>query len=351
MKRIVLLCAVLWVSLLVSGCGAMQAKQIDPISVETAKALALKAVGLTTEQVSFTTVDLETQGGLDYYAVRFTAGGRSYSYEIDALSGVVIDGQPDYDESAAGQQEAQTSPGESLVTDADSFGSVPTQTQPGGTQEGNADAVSSATVQQEAQTSPGESLVTDADSFGSVPTQTQPGGTQEGNADAVSSATVQQQSPAPSGNGDMISAEEARGSALAHAGLSAEQVTFVKSKLDWDHGRQMYEIEFYTADGKEYDYEVDPYTGEILSFDYDAEQYAPSAGGSGGTITADEAKARALAQVPGATSEHIVEFAMDREDGRLEYEGKIRYGGVEYEFEIDGYSGAIRSWEAEAIHR
>ena len=163
MKRIVLLCAVLWVSLLVSGCGAMQAKQIDPISVETAKALALKAVGLTTEQVSFTTVDLETQGGLDYYAVRFTAGGRSYSYEIDALSGVVIDGQPDYDESAAGQQEAQTSPGESLVTDADSFGSVPTQTQPGGTQEGN--------------------------------------------ADAVSSATVQQQSPAPSGNGDMISAE------------------------------------------------------------------------------------------------------------------------------------------------
>ena len=327
MKRIVLLCAVLWVSLLVSGCGAMQAKQIDPISVETAKALALKAVGLTTEQVSFTTVDLETQGGLDYYAVRFTAGGRSYSYEIDALSGVVIDGQPDYDESAAGQQEAQTSPGESLVTDADSFGSVPTQTQPG------------------------ESLVTDADSFGSVPTQTQPGGTQEGNADAVSSATVQQQSPAPSGNGDMISAEEARGSALAHAGLSAEQVTFVKSKLDWDHGRQMYEIEFYTADGKEYDYEVDPYTGEILSFDYDAEQYAPSAGGSGGTITADEAKARALAQVPGATSEHIVEFAMDREDGRLEYEGKIRYGGVEYEFEIDGYSGAIRSWEAEAIHR
>ena len=307
MKRIVLLCAVLWVSLLVSGCGAMQAKQIDPISVETAKALALKAVGLTTEQVSFTTVDLETQGGLDYYAVRFTAGGRSYSYEIDALSGVVIDGQPDYDESAAGQQEAQTSPGESLVTDADSFGSVPTQTQPGGTQEGN--------------------------------------------ADAVSSATVQQQSPAPSGNGDMISAEEARGSALAHAGLSAEQVTFVKSKLDWDHGRQMYEIEFYTADGKEYDYEVDPYTGEILSFDYDAEQYAPSAGGSGGTITADEAKARALAQVPGATSEHIVEFAMDREDGRLEYEGKIRYGGVEYEFEIDGYSGAIRSWEAEAIHR
>ena len=307
MKRIVLLCAVLWVSLLVSGCGAMQAKQIDPISVETAKALALKAVGLTTEQVSFTTVDLETQGGLDYYAVRFTAGGRSYSYEIDALSGGVIDGQPDYDESAAGQQEAQTSPGESLVTDADSFGSVPTQTQPGGTQEGN--------------------------------------------ADAVSSATVQQQSPAPSGNGDMISAEEARGSALAHAGLSAEQVTFVKSKLDWDHGRQMYEIEFYTADGKEYDYEVDPYTGEILSFDYDAEQYAPSAGGSGGTITADEAKARALAQVPGATSEHIVEFEMDHEDGRLEYEGKIRYGGVEYEFEIDGYSGAIRSWEAEAIHR
>ena len=38
---------------------------------------------------------------------------------------------------------------------------------------------------------------------------------------------------------------------------------------------------------------------------------------------------------------------MDRDDGRLEYEGTIYYDGMEYEFTIDGYSGAVRDWEAE----
>ncbi|WP_412581510.1 hypothetical protein [Frisingicoccus sp.] len=33
------------------------------------------------------------------------------------------------------------------------------------------------------------------------------------------------------------------------------------------------------------------------------------------------------------------------------YEGKIIYNGMEYESEIDGYSGVIRGWEAEAVKR
>ncbi|MCD7845568.1 MAG: PepSY domain-containing protein, partial [Oscillospiraceae bacterium] len=67
------------------------------------------------------------------------------------------------------------------------------------------------------------------------------------------------------------------------------------------------------------------------------------------TITAAEAKSIALAQVPGASSSNIREFETDYDDGRLQYEGKIIYNGMEYEFEIDGYSGAIRSWEAEPV--
>ena len=52
-------------------------------------------------------------------------------------------------------------------------------------------------------------------------------------------------------------------------------------------------------------------------------------------------------QVPGATAGNIAEFETDRDDGRIEYEGKIYYGGMEYEFEIDAYSGAFRKWECE----
>jgi len=56
-----------------------------------------------------------------------------------------------------------------------------------------------------------------------------------------------------------------------------------------------------------------------------------------------------LERVPGAGADNIWEFEVDKEDGRLEYEGKIIYGDMEYEFEIDAYSGTFRSWEAEQV--
>ena len=122
-------------------------------------------------------------------------------------------------------------------------------------------------------------------------------------------------------------------------------------ELDWEHGRQVYEVEFYTNDAREFDYEIDASTGEVLSYDYDAEHYtAPSTGSEGGSISQERAKEIALAQVPGAALSDIREFETDYDDGRLEYEGKIFYGGMEYEFTIDGYSGAIREWEADSIY-
>lgn len=69
---------------------------------------------------------------------------------------------------------------------------------------------------------------------------------------------------------------------------------------------------------------------------------------SGSFISESRAKEIALAQVPGATAAHIREFEVDYDDGHLEYEGVIVYKGMEYEFEIDGYSGAIRDWDVEA---
>ena len=50
-----------------------------------------------------------------------------------------------------------------------------------------------------------------------------------------------------------------------------------------------------------------------------------------------------------ATANDILEFEVDHDDGRMEYEGKILYDGMEYEFEIDAYSGAIQEWDAESI--
>ena len=279
-KAIPALCAAGLLALALTGCGTAGG-QAEYIGIDAAKAVALEAAGVAEDDAVFSTAGLDKRNGMDYYAVDFTAGGRSYEYDIDAVTGVVID-------SSSG----------------------------GGTAE------------------------------------TPAAGDDDGTASAPAAA-----SPSPSagqttgGQAAAVTEEQARETALSHAGLTADQVTFVRSELDRDDGRLMYDVEFYTSDYKEYDYEIDAATGEILSYDYDAEGYSYQPNATPGTaITAEQARAIALAEVPGAAESDIYEFETDRDDGRLEYEGKIIYNNTEYEFTIDGYSGAIREWDAEPFH-
>ena len=281
-KAIPALCAAGLLALALTGCGVGTAGgQAEYIGIDAAKAVALEAAGVAEDDAVFSTAGLDKRNGMDYYAVDFTAGGQSYEYDIDAVTGVVID-------SSSG----------------------------GGTAE------------------------------------TPAAGDDDGTASAPAAA-----SPSPSagqttgGQAAAVTEEQARETALSHAGLTADQVTFVRSELDRDDGRLMYDVEFYTSDYKEYDYEIDAATGEILSYDYDAEGYSYQPNATPGTaITAEQARAIALAEVPGAAESDIYEFETDRDDGRLEYEGKIIYNNTEYEFTIDGYSGAIREWDAEPFH-
>ena len=273
--------------LVLAGCGSPTSVQAEPIGLEAAKAVALEDAGLSASAVSFTTTGLDRQGDTEYYAIDFTSGDSSYQYDIDAISGRVIECRINQGTSLAAQPQATQTP----------------------------------QTAQTAQTSPAP-------------------GTQ-------SSQTPSAQTQS---SGELIGEEAARDAALEHAGLTESQVTFLKTKLDREDGRQVYEVEVYTQDYKEYDYEIDALTGEVYSYDYDAETYFQSSG-SGSEITAEEAKTLALAQVPGAAESDIIEFETDRDDGRIEYEGEILYSGMKYEFEIDGYSGAIRSWEAEKASR
>ncbi len=150
-----------------------------------------------------------------------------------------------------------------------------------------------------------------------------------------------------------ITAERAKEIALSHAGLTSSQVTFARANLDWDDGRLTYDVEFYTSDYKEYDYEIDANTGAVISYDYDAEYYSrPSNGGSTSTGAAiSEARAReiALAQVSGAADSNIRKVELDRDDGRLQYEVKIVYNNMEYDFDIDASTGTILSRDVESV--
>ena len=172
----------------------------------------------------------------------------------------------------------------------------------------------------------------------------------EATVPAADSATTQSSAAATAQTvTGTVDEEMAQKIALEHAGVKATDATITKSKLDYEGRRQVYEIEWY-AGGKKYDYEIAVDTGEILSSGYD-EKTSGWSGSNSSNVTVSEADAKqtALVRVSGATEKDIYEWEFDYDDGRPEYEGKIIYGGTEYDFTIDASSGAVIEWEAESV--
>ena len=172
----------------------------------------------------------------------------------------------------------------------------------------------------------------------------------EATVSAADSATTQSSAAATAQTvTGTVDEEMAQKIALEHAGVKATDATITKSKLDYEGRRQVYEIEWY-AGGKKYDYEIAVDTGEILSSAYDEKTSGWSVSNSSNvTVSEADAKQTALGRVNGATQKDIYEWKFDYDDGRPEYEGKIIYGGTEYDFTIDASSGAVIEWEAESV--
>ena len=172
----------------------------------------------------------------------------------------------------------------------------------------------------------------------------------EATVPAADSATTQSSAAATAQTvTGTVDEEMAQKIALEHAGVKATDATITKSKLDYEGRRQVYEIEWY-AGGKKYDYEIAVDTGEILSSAYDEKTSGWSVSNSSNvTVSEADAKQTALGSVSGATEKDIYEWEFDYDDGRPEYEGKIIYGGTEYDFTIDASSGAVIEWEAESV--
>ena len=172
-----------------------------------------------------------------------------------------------------------------------------------------------------------DSLVTDADSF--------------------SNTTIPQEEW-----NNYITLSKAKSIALSDAGLKSNQVTFVQAELENDHGVWQYDIEFYTANGKEYDYEIDALTGSILHWDYDAEHHSvttPTTPDKDDN-TIGEAKAKDIALNRAGLSASQVTFTkvkLDYDDGRWVYELKFYAGDKEYECDVDAVKGTISDWEVE----
>ena len=143
-----------------------------------------------------------------------------------------------------------------------------------------------------------------------------------------------------------IGTQAAKSAALRHAGLSESQVRELQVEWDNEHGRAVYEVEFKSG-GMEYEYVIDAATGSIVGYDYDIENYTiPSSGNtgtsSGNYISREKAQQLAQAKAPNAT---LIKLEFDFDDGRAVYEGELREGRTEYDFEIDAATGNFIKWE------
>ena len=269
-------------------------EQTQMIPMEEAQEAALKAADIEAADADISATTLSEVAGVACYKVEFTSGEYAYAYTINAETGAVM-------EMSSQEQNAQAS----------------------GTQTETADPAAPATAQTSAAAS--DQAQTSAP------------------ATAQTSAPATAQNVTGTGTVDEAAAQKI---ALEHAGVKAADATITKSKLDYEDGRQVYDIEWY-AGGAKYDYEIATDTGEIISSAY--EEKTMGADSRNVTVSEADAKKTALDRVSGATDKDLYEWKLDYDDGRPEYEGKIIYGGTEYEFTIDAATGSVMEWDAEKV--
>ena len=152
------------------------------------------------------------------------------------------------------------------------------------------------------------------------------------------------------------SVETAKKTALAAVNLTEDQVIFVKNGLDFDDGREIFEIDFIIPGEMKYDFDIDVKTGSIVGQDrdlWDAEdsyEYAALLGEKGmtaaettGAVT--ELQARAIALKDANLRDDEVRFTKcrkDFDDGIAKFEIEFRAAdGTEYDYDISESDGRI----------
>ena len=287
-------------ALTMTACSMIPPAKASYISMDAAQSKALNAANVDAANVESYSAQMGDVGTTTCYEVQFVSDGYAYYYAVNATDGEIV-----------------------KVTKTP-VGEEPIQAQP--------EQTTDASASQTGETTP------------STATGNQ-------NNTATTKPTAGQTTTTPAANGQ-ITLEQAKETALKHAGLKADAVTFVKAEQDYENGKLVYEVEFVTNDGGkvvEYDYEIDAATGSVVSYDYDAENYVSAKGAT--TVSVDEATAKqtVLNKVPGATAANIYEWKLDFDDGRWEYDGKIVYNLMEYDFTVDASSGAVTEWGVESI--
>lgn len=147
-----------------------------------------------------------------------------------------------------------------------------------------------------------------------------------------------------------ISVDDAKSAAYAHAGVSASDVTFVKTDFDSEHGVMVYEVEFY-AGSVEYEYDINAQTGEVVKYSRESKTAViPSTSTTTSGSYIGEAAAKTAALSHAGVSEADVcwlQADFDRDDGVYVYELEFSANGLKYDYNVNALTGEIVKFEQE----
>lgn len=274
-------------------------------------------------------IQLKKDDGRAEYQVKFSCNGYEFEYEIDAYTGTVLDWEVKENGKAAGGG-GQISLGYAVLYISQD--------------EAKQAALDHADVQ-ESQVTNMKVELDQEDGHAVYEVEFKANGTEyEYVIDAGDGAVWKYESEVKGGvsaqAGEDIGESGAKTAALSHAGVKESQTAGMRVKRDHSGGRLEYEVEFW-VDSTEYDYTIDGATGGVV--EYDVERHPASASGDVG-----ESGARTAAlQHAGLSETQVTKLKVERDydDGRLEYEVEFKSGGVEYEYTIDGATGAVLEHE------
>ncbi len=263
------------------------ATAVAQITLDEAKNAALADAGLAADAVVFTKQKLDLDDGLSVYDIEFYTDDFEYDYEINAADGSIY----------SRSKESVTTP--------------TTPPQSGASQSSSQSANAQSSAQSSSQ------------------------------ASSQTGATQQQ------GSG-LITLDEAKSKAIADAGVEASAVTYTKAKLDYDDGRAVYDIDFYTS-ASEYEYEIDAATGAVR--ERKAEAFQGGAGPADGTsvyIGVDKAKSIAVGHAGFSVADVTFSKAkLENDDGYTVYEIEFYKDAVEYDYTVNAATGAVMEFDSD----
>lgn len=371
------------------------------ITLEDAKKIALTDAGVSEDQVEFTEEKLDRDNTFSVYALSFFTKDTEYEYEINASTGAVFSKSKEtYVTTIPGQ--TQTGSQQNSTSDKQSDTNFATNTAPEqqttqnstGTQSQSSVTLESAksTALSDAGVNASDATVTksvldyddgrkvyDIEFYANgyeyeyeidantgtvfsknkevLPVHTTPSQPSNNSQSSTpnSGQSNNQGSSTQNTSGTAVTAETAKSTALSDAGVSASDATFTKAVLDYDDGRKVYDIEFYTST-HEYDYEVNAETGKIIKRDSEAFRVqqgtqgnnAGNSGDTGNYIGVEQAKSIAVSHAGLSMSSVTFKKAkVESDDGYTVYEVEFYSNGIEYDYTIDAVSGTIMEYDSD----